>query len=396
MQRVALTIVLLFAAVTAAAQDCATLTGAVRKCAAYSRIDADGALLVAAEFEPNRVSILDMSTPNAPVELGHYLAANRVDDVAISGSVVLAAIGGAIEVISIVDSRNPVRVGRLTTTGSYSRVTIDGALAAAIDIELKQYDVIDVTNPAAPDVVSTVENSADADDLALAGTLLLGAAGYIERIDLSDPDVPVRLPAKFPIPEISFRHVAATPTVAVTERRDISQGTVYRLDINQIVNQELQGTEGYPSGDVEDVAVAGCRAYFLTFTDLRTIDISGCVDECATCNSTETNVCLLNGRFSVTATWRLGDGTTGSARRVNVSDDTAGFWFFGPTNTEMLFKVINGCSINNRFWVYAGGLTDVEVTLRVTDTKTNAVKTYTNPLGRAFQTITDSSAFPCP
>jgi len=58
---------------------------------------------------------------------------------------------------------------------------------------------------------------------------------------------------------------------------------------------------------------------------------------------------------------------------------------------------LNACSLNQAFWFYAGGLTDVQVTIVVTDTLTGKKKTYTNPLGRAFQPIQDTSAFTtCP
>ncbi|MEP6769608.1 MAG: hypothetical protein ABJC61_13125 [Acidobacteriota bacterium] len=50
-----------------------------------------------------------------------------------------------------------------------------------------------------------------------------------------------------------------------------------------------------------------------------------------------------------------------------------------------------------RWWVFAGGLTNVEVTLTVSDLHTGAVRTYRNPLGTAFQPLQDTAAFAtCP
>ena len=73
------------------------------------------------------------------------------------------------------------------------------------------------------------------------------------------------------------------------------------------------------------------------------------------------------------------------------------FCFFSSDNVEMVFKVLNGCGLNSRYWTFAGGLTDVNVIMTVTDTQTGTVKTYTNPQGTAFQPIQDTSAFAtCP
>jgi len=47
--------------------------------------------------------------------------------------------------------------------------------------------------------------------------------------------------------------------------------------------------------------------------------------------------------------------------------------------------------------VFAGGPTDVNVVVTVTDTQTGATRTYTNPQSIAFQPIQDTGAFPsCP
>ena len=48
--------------------------------------------------------------------------------------------------------------------------------------------------------------------------------------------------------------------------------------------------------------------------------------------------------------------------------------------------------MNGKFWVFYGALSNVEYTLRVTDTATGKVKTYTNPAGR-FASAGDSDAF---
>jgi hypothetical protein len=114
------------------------------------------------------------------------------------------------------------------------------------------------------------------------------------------------------------------------------------------------------------------------------------------CPPTSTTLCLNNDRFKVQATYQTGSGQSGQAQVVKLTSDTGYLWFFSSSNVELVVKVLNACGING-YWVFAGGLTDVRVTLTVTDTKTGSVKQYTNPLGQAFQPIQDTSAFSvCP
>lgn len=108
-----------------------------------------------------------------------------------------------------------------------------------------------------------------------------------------------------------------------------------------------------------------------------------------------TSLCLNNDRFQVAATFRTAQGQSGSAQGVEFTPDSGYLTFFAPNNVEVTVKVLNGCGFNNRYWVFLAGMTDVEVTVTVTDKATGAVKTYLNPLNRLFRTVADTDAFPC-
>lgn len=120
------------------------------------------------------------------------------------------------------------------------------------------------------------------------------------------------------------------------------------------------------------------------------------------CIDSPTTLCLLNHRFKVQATYRTAGGQTGAAQAVRLTDETGYFWFFSASNIEAVFKLLNACtpSLGNHFWVFAGGLTDVEVTTTVTDTGATGAgntKSYFNPLGTPFQPIADLNSFAtCP
>lgn len=113
------------------------------------------------------------------------------------------------------------------------------------------------------------------------------------------------------------------------------------------------------------------------------------------CVADAITLCLNGGRFSVTATWQSATAS-GPGMAVPITSDTGAFWFFTSGNLEGIFKLVNGCGFNNFYWFFAGGLTNVRVTLRVVDTATGVAKIYENPLNTAFLPIQDTAAFPCP
>lgn len=114
----------------------------------------------------------------------------------------------------------------------------------------------------------------------------------------------------------------------------------------------------------------------------------------APCTADATTLCLNNGRFEVKAAWATPAGDSGPGHAAPLTADTGTFWFFAQANVEVVIKVLDACGYNSRFWVYAGGLTNVQVTLTVRDSRTGDVRTYTNPQGKAFQPIQDTDAFP--
>jgi hypothetical protein len=114
------------------------------------------------------------------------------------------------------------------------------------------------------------------------------------------------------------------------------------------------------------------------------------------CLPTTTAMCLQGSRFQVAATFQPPGGAQGQAQTVQLTDDSGYLWFFTASNIEAVVKVLDGCALNQHFWVFAGGLTNVETTITVTDTQTGKMKTYTNPQNKPFQPVQDTSALPCP
>ena len=116
------------------------------------------------------------------------------------------------------------------------------------------------------------------------------------------------------------------------------------------------------------------------------------------CVNNSTSLCLL-GRFAVTMAakdnpTRTNNTGPGVALPVNTN-----FGFFtvpslsnDATNIEAFVKMVDGRQLNNRFWVFLGGLTDFELTVTVTDTTNGRQQIYRKPAASTCG-LNDTSAF---
>jgi PKD repeat protein len=112
------------------------------------------------------------------------------------------------------------------------------------------------------------------------------------------------------------------------------------------------------------------------------------------CDPNSTTLCAISERFQVRVNWKTKSGNTGNGAVVPaITDNTGVFWFFQQENWELLIKVLNGCQLNDHFWVFGAGATDVNYTVTVEDLATGATWEYENPLGQASPAITDTTAF---
>ncbi|HVR08364.1 MAG TPA: hypothetical protein VMW75_09970 [Thermoanaerobaculia bacterium] len=106
------------------------------------------------------------------------------------------------------------------------------------------------------------------------------------------------------------------------------------------------------------------------------------------CIPSDTVMCIDNfpgdHRFKVTVHFHTvqGGGVSGNGQEIPMAPlgVTHGglFWFFSADNPEMLVKVIDGCTVNGRFWVFLSAGTNVGFSVTVTDTAFGGTKTYTN------------------
>ncbi|MBV8203157.1 MAG: hypothetical protein JOZ15_21285 [Acidobacteria bacterium] len=103
-------------------------------------------------------------------------------------------------------------------------------------------------------------------------------------------------------------------------------------------------------------------------------------------------------RFRVSASFQTvqGGGRSGKAGAIPLSPlgvvHGGLLWFFGADNPEMVIKIVNGCTVNDRYWAFVSAGTNVGFSVTIDDTVLVASKTYTNADLTAALPVQDTGA----
>ena len=111
------------------------------------------------------------------------------------------------------------------------------------------------------------------------------------------------------------------------------------------------------------------------------------------CSSQPQVLCLDGGRFQASLSWSFsGTGSQGAGQAVPLTGATGAFWFFSADNLELVVKVIDGRSVNGKFWVFVGAMTSGRWYLEIRDTGTGQIRRYQNVEGQLLS-LADTEAF---
>jgi len=124
------------------------------------------------------------------------------------------------------------------------------------------------------------------------------------------------------------------------------------------------------------------------------------------CTPSDTVLCIDNNpgdkRFQISVTFSTvqsgglsGNGHAIALAPLGVSQGGL-FWFFQANNPELLVKVLNACTVNNKFWVFFSAGTNVGFRVTVLDTATGTSRIYVNPDLNPAPPLQDTSALSCP
>lgn len=110
-------------------------------------------------------------------------------------------------------------------------------------------------------------------------------------------------------------------------------------------------------------------------------------------------VCLLE-RFLVKARYRTGaPGTPEQTASIAACPNPGSvlFYYVNPNNWEIMLKMLNACTLNERFWVFTAATTTIFYRLEVEDVLQAEPKIYFNYPGGIAEGVADTTAFAtCP
>lgn len=228
-------------------------------------------------------AVIDVSDPESPIPLGSVDTPGNVYEVAAAGAyAVVATQTRNLLVISAVDPSHPVIVGSVELPGIVLDVDVEGNLAYVADEWPNGLAIVDISNPAAPGIVSTLHTNNLSTSITVRegkvyiGGQLDGPMPYfsIEVVDATDSVHPVRL-GGIATPQRVVDCVVEQGLAYLAEFSPF--GTSYPkfqvVDVSNPTNLRVLA-EG-PNGWADGLAVDGDRLVLAdTFGKLSIVDVS--------------------------------------------------------------------------------------------------------------------------
>jgi hypothetical protein len=215
------------------------------------------------------VSVLDVSDPSAPTELGTFAVSSAAQDLAVDGSLLFVA--NAWDGLSIMDVSNPAaatEVGSYTTSSLASSVEVVGGTAYVGG--LFGFLTLDVTDPANPTLLGTEASITYPLDIEIVGgrAYVASSAAGLRILDISDPANPTLLG--------SFDTAAAYSVTADGDLVYLTAGAfgLSIFDASDPTSPVLLGTLDTPDLAFEAV-IDGSYAYVADFDGgVQIVDVS--------------------------------------------------------------------------------------------------------------------------
>jgi hypothetical protein len=244
-------------------------------------------------------------------------------------------------------------------------------------------------------------SSLDSAGLGGSGSLAITANGAAEVV--AERCLPVSEPIQnFSVSaKIMFPHVLETGGNAFLWLYTFEDGECSNpfADLGELIGFNV--SPGVSDGVWTPVIVTNGSAqpniHSVLFTVETSVAYSGTVYVDDVLMSTNVAATPQGGRFAASVAWKTPAGQIGFGNPVNLTAATSYFSFFAAANVEVILKVLNGCGVNDNYWVFAAGLTNVATLIDVEDNLHGYGIYYETAQGFPFPPIEDTRALPgCP
>ncbi len=236
---------------------------------------------------PPTLTILDLSNPTAPVEIGSFDTPRGADDVEVVGGLAYItedAFAGKLRIIDVSDPTAPVEMGSFDTVYKAADVEVVGNVAYLLDQFCVPRDpnpdhcgsvfrVIDVSNPASPVQVSERYISFWTDIEAVEG-VVYSAGEDLEIIDVSNPASPVTV-AILPSLYAEAAEVVGgfLYAASIWPKFDLATGDWYGFEVINVMDPANPFKVSHSAGTGRTLEIAGDSAY-LGDLGVTVVDIS--------------------------------------------------------------------------------------------------------------------------
>ncbi|MEN8007948.1 MAG: FlgD immunoglobulin-like domain containing protein [Candidatus Krumholzibacteriota bacterium] len=223
------------------------------------------------------VAVIDITIPSYPGVL-YSADLGTISDVSSAGSHIFAVAGRSLQVLALPSLDSPVNVGSLGTLTDVIQMDITGNLICLgedtgtifnHDYKLRS---IDVSNPARPRIIGTLDMVESINEVCLEGNVayIASSTGGLITIDLSNPSKPQILGQVDPLGG-EFAVSVAGPVAYIGG----NIGDLYTIDVSDPLNPQVLGSVSVGSTELFAIDVSGDHAYIAdVHTGVRAVDVS--------------------------------------------------------------------------------------------------------------------------
>lgn len=222
---------------------------------------------------PEGLIVVDIRNPAAPKSAGGWDSPGESNEIVLRGDLAYIADGSAgLQILNIKNPEKPLRVGTLDTDGTAEGIALSGNHVFVAD-GASGLKVVDIGNPSRPKLVASLTASGYAHSVSLDGKYLIAGNLYdggFQVLDITDPAAPIILSTnKYTMYNEGWRVVVKGNLAYVV---DYFSG-IFFMDISSPQKPAIAGTFFTPSSIVA-ASVQGGLAYAVgELSGLQVLDL---------------------------------------------------------------------------------------------------------------------------